>query len=531
MAQTKMLGHMLVVIWLGVSASASSDAEDMGQREATFDLSELLGQAGHSDPNPDMSQREVTFDLADIWGLEDTDDLMQKEVTVALPDFLKEKISNYSGPDITQREITDEFEVDLPPRGPAQFGPRGYAPHPRIEFPPGRPTSENIQAICLYGTGRPRYPQDLLPRTGLTYLGRQADAIHRTEAWYSQQCCQGSWQQNIDRTLCCAHQAWKKALEEFCNDEFSVKTRHYHCCRLNGHARLNCFQREAPNPSYKSTTRYTGPELLPRGSAFTFTNNCKRHNTRQSAAAAAAAPRTLRGEKTIVPDISFPPGRPTSSNIKWVCKLRKLRPRYVTSCLPRGGYGWLARQSKAFNRLERGLKRCCKGKKEVLACADEKWREEMNRFCQEEHGVKTKHHACCRLAEGEERLSCFSSKAPHPHYQAEMMSMMIQTPPFPQLKLVCETHKILKKLQNNVPVASVVKKCCHLVPEQRHACLQDTLDSLQREKCSEEPPSPMVTPDCCGPNPSKCFSDLLLESITKAMETPSFRRRRCPLYQ
>lgn len=85
-----------------------------------------------------------------------------------------------------------------------------------------------------------------------------------------------------------------------------------------------------------------------------------------------AAPRAFRREPASIPDIHFPPGRPTSSNIKLVCKLRKLRPRYVASCLPRGGYGWLARQSKAINRLERGLKRCCKGKKDVLACADEK---------------------------------------------------------------------------------------------------------------------------------------------------------------
>ncbi|KAG5270824.1 hypothetical protein AALO_G00172710 [Alosa alosa] len=523
MAQTKMLGHMLVAIWLGALASASSDVEDMGQREATFDMSELLGQAGRSDPNPDMSQREVTFDLADIWGLEDTDNLMQKEVTFDLPDFLKEKVSNYSGPDTTQREITDEFEVDLPPRGPGQFGPRGYAP-PRVPFPPGRPTSDNIQAICLHGSGRPRYPPGALPHTGFGHLSRQADAIHRTEGWYSQQCCQGSWQQNIHRTLCCAHQAWKKALEEFCEDEFKVKTRHYHCCKLRAQARLNCFQREAPNPTYKSTTRYYGPELLPRGSAFTFTNNCNRFDARHSA---AAAPRALRRESS-VPDISFPPGRPTSSNIKWVCKLRKLRPRYVASCLPRGGYGWLARQSKAINRLERGLKRCCKGKKEVLACADEKWREEMNRFCQDEHGVKTKHYECCRLPAGDERLSCLSSKAPHPDYQAELLQRASNRVP-PHLQLVCETHKILKKLQGKVPVASVVKKCCHLVQEQRHACLQDTLDSLQREKCSEKPLSPMVTPDCCGPNPTKCFSDLLLKSIKEAAETPSFKRRRCPL--
>lgn len=532
MAPTKILEHMLAIIWLGVSVSALSDVEDLGQSEATFDMSELFGPAGQAEPNPDMTQREVTFDLGDIWGLEEsdnTDNIMQKEVTFDLPDFLKEKVSSYSGPDITQREITDELAVGVTPRGPAQFSPRGYKPHhdasiPSVAFPPGRPTFENIQAICLHGTGRPRYPPGALPNSGFGHLRRQADAIHRTEAWYSQQCCQGTWEQQINRTLCCAHEAWTKALDLFCEDEFSVKTRHYHCCKLKPQARLNCFETEAPNPSYGPTTHYSGPELLPQGSGFTFTNNCPRMPRKPK----VAAPRAMRRKPMRIPDIDFPPGRPTSSNIKLVCKLRKLRPRYVASCIPRGGYSWLARQSKAINRLERGLKRCCKEKENVLACADEKWREEMNRFCQDEHSVKTKHYKCCKKPEGDQRFSCFSSNAPHPDYtvlQKEIRPDLL----FPHLGLVCETHKILKKVQGKIPVAGVVKKCCHLEQPLRNACVQNMLDTLQKEKCSAEPPSPMVTPDCCTPNPTNCFSDLLMESIRNAVKTPSFRRMKCPL--
>lgn len=76
-----------------------------------------------------------------------------------------------------------------------------------------------------------------------------------------------------------------------------------------------------------------------------------------------------------VPDISFPPGRPTSSNIGLICGLRKLRPRYQLKCLPSNSYGWLARQAKAMNRMEKAIKQCCKDKNEVLTCADGKVRE------------------------------------------------------------------------------------------------------------------------------------------------------------
>ena len=77
---------------------------------------------------------------------------------------------------------------------------------------------------------------------------------------------------------------------------------------------------------------------------------------------------------TSVADINFPPGRPSADNIQSVCRFGKLRPLYLPRCLPSTGYGWLARQSKAVNRLEKGFKHCCKGKKDVLSCADGKVR-------------------------------------------------------------------------------------------------------------------------------------------------------------
>lgn len=506
MAQTWILRHVLVMICLGCAASTSSD---------------------HSDPDPDMLQSEVTFDLSDIWGLEEAEpvDLVQKEVTFDLPEFLKETVSSHSGPDISQKEVTDELAMDLPSRVPAGFSPRGFGrPQPSVAFPPGRPSPDNIEAICLDSTGRPRYPPGSLPQSGFSHLSRQADALHRAEAWYSQQCCQGNWQGDLGRTLCCARQAWEKAMDEFCNDEFSIKTRHHHCCKIQGESRKACFANIAPNPTYERTTNYYGPELMPRGATFTFSSNCTRSSKRESV---LVGPRSLRSQESDrVVDINFPPGRPTASNIRMVCKTRKLRPRYNPGCLPRRGYGWLARQSKAINRLEKGLKRCCKGKKDVLACADEKWREAMNRFCQDEHGVKTKHYECCTRPKGDERLSCFSSKAPFPDYEFGRS----QQETFPidlHLGLVCDTHKILKKQKVEMPVDSIVKSCCHLVPEEKNACLQDMLDNLHKKGCSETQ-SP-ISLACCTANSPKCLTDLLLMAIQEAVKTPSFKRKRCPL--
>ncbi|KAG9345371.1 hypothetical protein JZ751_009918, partial [Albula glossodonta] len=170
-------------------------------------------------------------------------------------------------------------------------------------------------------------------------------------------------------------------------------------------------------------------------------------------------------------DISFPPGRPTVYNIKWVCEFRKFRPRYLQKCLPPNGYGWLARQAKAVNRMEKGIKQCCKGKKEVLSCANRKWQDVMDKYCKEEHSVKAPRFPCCELPEGQERYNCFSTRAPKSDYRPEMLSREVEVV-FPTVGMVCDTHKLLtKKFSVPLPIKSLVSHCCHLRVAQRTACV------------------------------------------------------------
>lgn len=44
---------------------------------------------------------------------------------------------------------------------------------------------------------------------------------------------------------------WEKSLCTFCEDEFSVKTSHYSCCKKHGSARWDCFEERAPDPLYQ----------------------------------------------------------------------------------------------------------------------------------------------------------------------------------------------------------------------------------------------------------------------------------------
>lgn len=142
-----------------------------------------------------------------------------------------------------------------------------------VEFPPGRPTSENIHRICLQGKTRPRYPEIPLNRGTLL---REAEVIHRIEAWYSQLCCKGQWEQDLDTAVCCAQNAWKTALDLMCEEETMIKFRQRSCCKMAGAARELCFSRMAPNPSYQITTPYSGADVLPAGPVPEFPRTCSR---------------------------------------------------------------------------------------------------------------------------------------------------------------------------------------------------------------------------------------------------------------
>lgn len=109
---------------------------------------------------------------------------------------------------------------------------------------------------------------------------------------------------------------WTNVLDSFCDDEFGVKTRQFHCCRLHGAARRRCF-------------------------------------TDATAAATAATHVTEVTEVTVwdvAHEPSFPPGEPTAANMDNICRLRGLRPG------PRGLPGPRAR---FHTRLERDFGRCC----------------------------------------------------------------------------------------------------------------------------------------------------------------------------
>ncbi|KAF1387926.1 hypothetical protein PFLUV_G00084980 [Perca fluviatilis] len=456
----------------------------------------LLSSASNDERN--FEQREVTFDI-----------IMQE---MQQPDILT--------------DLFDPMGASRPgvltPRGSQpRFWPRSFGGPPSLEypvqFPLGRPTSDNLQAICLHGDHRPRYPNSYFPPSGFGKQVRKASAVNMAESWFSM-CCKGNQTWERELTLCCATQAWELSVQSFCEEDSSVKDRLYHCCRQMGRDRLNCFHNDAPNPNYEATEELPVPPLSSTTNFSFDPNTCQRtvitlYRTGENG----------RKEKKI--DIRFPPGRPTADVIESLCRDQKLRPLYKANCMPGEGYKWVARQAKAINRIEKGFKQCCKKKQDVLNCADLKWRDELNKYCMGENGDVV-HSRCCSGELANDRYSCFQDISPDPYYNRTSVAEELS------LNKLCDYHKIIKnKFPVGFPLKSFVGQCCHRpLDVDMTICFLQSLDQMS-ETCSSRKASPPAVRRCCRmSSPQQCISKILMDAITKAtVFSQKKNKKRCPL--
>ncbi|XP_016410298.1 extracellular matrix protein 1-like [Sinocyclocheilus rhinocerous] len=422
-------------------------------------------------------QREVTDTVVDEDGLqrkllltrEELDFLMMQRPII--PDLSKVMVAGSS--DMTQKEDTNFHPENVPIDHP-MFGPRSIGPRmgPEVDFPAAFPNTGNLQDICQFSKTPVRYPKDMFPQDGFGHKYRQADAINQLQSWYGV-CCGINGTQ--EEQICCAEQAWKKSLAAYCSREFSIKTSHYFCCKKSGKARWSCFDKEASDTSYHVSSEVSNGNSPKKIRGFKYNSSaCK--------GSSVASPKALM-KQTEVPYISFPPGRPDSSNIAHICAHHKIRPRYMPKCLPRTGYGWLIRQSKAINVLEREYNQCCEEKKGEQRCAEKKWKKMVDKFCKDEKKTKGQQFECCGKKKGEEQYSCFAASAPDPEYRSTDGALNLPAAP-PTLQTLCDTHTAVQSMKGfPFSVDQMVERCCPRVLQEIPACIEAELDSHLNEMC------------------------------------------------
>ncbi|XP_006861436.1 PREDICTED: extracellular matrix protein 1 isoform X2 [Chrysochloris asiatica] len=320
--------------------------------------------------------------------------------------------------------------------------PRGGWGHRLDGFPPGRPSPENLKQICLPDRQHIVYGPWNLPQTGFSHLTRQGNTLNLLETGYSR-CCRC---RSNTSCLDCAKLVWEDAMTQFCEAEFSVKTRAHACCQQQGEARFACFQKEAPQPHY------------------------------QSRACSSRQPGISLG-----PELPFPPGIPTLDNFKNICHLRRLR--FVPHNLPATDH--IQRQLRALTQLEVQFQRCCR-QGENHTCTQKAWEDALDGYCDNEQAVKTHHHSCCRYPPSPARDECFARRAPYPNYDRDIMTLDLSRVSPNLMNHLCGNQRVLSK-HKQIPglIRNMTTRCCDLpFPEQ--AC------------CAEEEKSAFID-DLCGP--------------------------------
>ncbi|XP_018415399.1 PREDICTED: extracellular matrix protein 1 [Nanorana parkeri] len=428
-------------------------------------------------------------------------------VTICAP---LEPLRNRTRPSSSAYEdCRDQVGIPLLIRGEPVLSPRGRRPISASNrnldnFPPGKPTRANIANICRKTRTIVTYGPENLPQTGFSHLSRQGNAINSVEEGYARCCSQSE-------KLRCALEVWKNGMDDFCTEEFSVKTSHYHCCKKRGAEREPCFSAEAPNPNYISSA-----PLLEVGGA----DSPSLPRPRSLKSCSSHSPNCLDNPegKYKLSDLAFPPGEPKTSNIQNICKLRKYRPLYTEDVLPNSGFGHYVRRAKAIYWAESELKKCCKT--EDVACAHRGWQKAVSKFCTKELEVKSKHYECCKKKDQASMFHCFASEAPFPEYDKEVENLNLGNITESILEKVCAESKLLTK-QKQLPllVSGLKDSCCSLPQDKKLLCAQEQKEKFMKTMCGPKKDSWKDTQNCCSKDElerEECFS-FYLQNISMAV--------------
>nr|XP_008513141.1 PREDICTED: extracellular matrix protein 1 isoform X5 [Equus przewalskii] len=249
----------LVLAYLAVACIASKGGfKAPGQRElGPEQLTHHLQEVGHAAPPSPPLTRALPMDHPDtsqhgaqLEGQSEVDPPLPQE---AIP--LQEELPPPQLP-LEQKEGkptpfmsrgTPEVESWNAAQHCRQGQSRGAWGHRLDGFPPGRPSPNNLDQICLPNRQHVVYGPWNLPQSGYSHLTRQGETLNLLETGYSRCCRCHSYTKRLE----CAKLVWEDTLDRYCDREQAVKTHHHSCCQHPpSPARDECFASRAPYPNY-----------------------------------------------------------------------------------------------------------------------------------------------------------------------------------------------------------------------------------------------------------------------------------------
>lgn len=351
---------------------------------------------------------------------------------------------------------------------------RGGWGHRLEGFPPGRPSADNLNQICLPDRQPVLYGPWNLPQTGYSHLSRQGETLNLLETGYSR-CCRC---QSTTHRLECAKLVWENSMTQFCEAEFSVKTRPYSCCKQQGEARFTCFQEGALRPHYQLQ----------------------------------AYPSHQPGISVGL-EVPFPPGLPTLDNVNNICHLKRLR--YMPRNLP--ATDTIERQLQVLMQLEVEFQRCCRQGNDHT-CARKAWEDALDRYCDQEQAVKTHHHMCCHYPPSPIRDECFAQRAPYPNYDRDILTLDLSRVTPNLMGHLCGNGRIITKYQH-IPglIRNMTARCCELPFPEQACCAEEEKLAFIEDLCGPRRNFWRDSASCCDRKPedeqTKCFNLNYLRSV------------------
>ncbi|XP_008853453.1 extracellular matrix protein 1 isoform X2 [Nannospalax galili] len=341
-------------------------------------------------------------------------------------------------------------------------------------FPPGRPSPDNLNQICLPERQHVVYGPWNLPQTGYSHLSRQGESLNLLETGYSRCCRCRSHANRLD----CAKLVWEDTMNRFCEAEFSVKTRPHWCCKQQGEERFSCFQEEAPQPHYQLRA-------------------CPSHQPGISSGL----------------ELPFPPGLPTLDNVKNICQLRRFRsvPRNLPATDP------LQRQLHALIRLEMEFQSCCR-QGHNYTCTWKAWEDTLDGYCEREQAIKTHSHSCCHYPPSPARDECFAHRAPYPNYDRDILTLDLSRVTPNLMSHLCGNRRILTKYKQ-IPglIQNMTSRCCDLPFPEQACCAEEEKLAYVDDLCGPRRNSWKDSALCCdlvpGDEQANCFNTNYLRNV------------------
>ncbi|KAK2540164.1 hypothetical protein Q9966_004731 [Columba livia] len=331
-------------------------------------------------------------------------------------------------------------------------------------FPPAWPEAPAVTQHCHRLPAAPPAPP--LPPSSFAHLRRQAAALAALHPRISA-CCQ------LRQPLPCARRAWLDVLDDFCADEFGVKTRQFQAGRGR------------PAPLLRAGPRRRGRRGRRRPP------DRRRH--RLGRPRAALPPRGAHGrqlgEHLRVFGAAAQPPRP-------------LRPPRAHEPAPG------ARVRPLLPQPEPGLRppRLAEGAGAVLPGGG----------CGEDGAAPV-----LPAPGGGPGAAASPPPPPHPNYDRELYNVSLARPGPALLRSLCAPTRLVTK-RRPVPelLGAVTSACCPVSPEQQSTCAQDQLSQAIAALCA----SPWRDPrGCCsrgGPARRRCFDSSYLAQVTLGAAVP-----------